>query len=41
VEISEFPEKAELAELAKSGNLNFLEVLFRFIFFIDFFELPL
>ena len=40
----EILEKAELAELeilTESGNLNFLEVLFRFIFFIDFFELPL
>jgi len=41
VEISEKAELAELVILAESGNLDFLEVLFRFIFFIDFFDLPL
>lgn len=41
MEISEKAELAELELLTESGNLNFLEVLFRFIFFIDFFELPL
>ena len=41
MEISEKAELAELEILTESGNLDFLEVLFRFIFFIDFFELPL
>ena len=41
MEISEKAELAELEILTESGNLDFLEVLFRFIFFIDFFDLPL
>jgi hypothetical protein len=41
VEISEKAEIAELELLTESGNLNFLEVLFRFVFFIAIFVLAL